>query len=351
MPGHGDDLVARRRRPARSSRSALGTFASTSRSCTFLRRPARRSPGRRARTSRSVAVGLERPRPPRRPRPRAAACRTRARRGRRRRGRPPSCRPARRAARRATRSSAARQARALVAEREQVRVGARVQPPQQRQDLVPDQPARRVRVRRVDPHGEAVLARSRRAVSSRQHVEQRPHDAVLAARLDPARSSRSRRAGRGPSRPGPRRCARSRAARGPRWRRSAARAARPRSAAGSTLHDARRRARSRSARRPRRLRRRAGRGATCTAATSVAERREHVPEAGRVGAAGDEAGDLAARRDQVVGADERLDARCQRRRHTPSVPDAPVGPTASASASPRRRPGRPAAARRRAGSP
>ena len=36
------------------SRSALGTFASTNRSCTFFRRPASRSPGRRARTSSPV---------------------------------------------------------------------------------------------------------------------------------------------------------------------------------------------------------------------------------------------------------------------------------------------------------
>ena len=40
----------------------------------------------------------------------------------------------------------------------------------------------------------------------------------------------------------------------------------------------------------------------------VAELAEHVPEAGRVGAAGDEAADLAAGRDQVVLADEPLDA-------------------------------------------
>ena len=40
----------------------------------------------------------------------------------------------------------------------------------------------------------------------------------------------------------------------------------------------------------------------------VAERAQNVPEAGRVGAAGDEAGDLAARRDQLVPADVGLDS-------------------------------------------
>ncbi len=42
----------RRRRAATTSRSALGTFESTKRSCTFLRRPASLSPGRRVRTTR-----------------------------------------------------------------------------------------------------------------------------------------------------------------------------------------------------------------------------------------------------------------------------------------------------------
>ena len=41
----------RARRPASRRARARGTFASTKTSCTFLRRPARRSPGRRARTS------------------------------------------------------------------------------------------------------------------------------------------------------------------------------------------------------------------------------------------------------------------------------------------------------------
>ena len=59
----------------------------------------------------------------------------------------------------------------------------------------------------------------------------------------------------------------------------------------------------------------------------VPERRERMPEARRIGATGDEARDPATRLDEVVGADERLDARCQRLPHTPSVTEAPVGPT------------------------
>jgi hypothetical protein len=43
----------------------------------------------------------------------------------------------------------------------------------------------------------------------------------------------------------------------------------------------------------------------------IAERAEHVPEAGRVGAPGDETRDLAAGRDQLVPADEALDAIAQ----------------------------------------
>ena len=45
----------------------------------------------------------------------------------------------------------------------------------------------------------------------------------------------------------------------------------------------------------------------------VPERLQHVPEARRVGATGDEARDLAAGRDQVALADECLDAREHRR--------------------------------------
>ena len=46
---------------------------------------------------------------------------------------------------------------------------------------------------------------------------------------------------------------------------------------------------------------------------AVAELAQRVPETRRVGAAGDEARHAAARLDELVGADERLDARDQRR--------------------------------------
>ena len=45
---------------------------------------------------------------------------------------------------------------------------------------------------------------------------------------------------------------------------------------------------------------------------AIAELRQDVPETGRVGAARDEAGHVAARRDQVVPADQLLDPRAQR---------------------------------------
>ena len=44
----------------------------------------------------------------------------------------------------------------------------------------------------------------------------------------------------------------------------------------------------------------------------VAERAQRVPQAGRVGAAGDEAENVTAGRDQLVPADVHLDARAQR---------------------------------------
>ena len=42
---------------------------------------------------------------------------------------------------------------------------------------------------------------------------------------------------------------------------------------------------------------------------AIAKRQQHVPEAGRVGPAGDEHCHLAVRRNQLVAADELLDAR------------------------------------------
>ena len=75
-----------------------------------------------------------------------------------------------------------------------------------------------------------------------------------------------------------------------------------------------RRARSRRSARPPRNRRRAGLWFTCSAEYRVAERAQRVPEAGRVGAARDEAADLAAGLDQPVPADVLLDALAQRRR-------------------------------------
>ena len=185
-PGYGDDLVGVRRPPAR--RPARLSAPSRPRadpapSCGGLPDD---PPAGAPRTSRSRPVGLERPGPPGDRCPRAGACRTRVRRGRRRRGRRPSCRRARRAARRATPRGAA--------------AGAGARSPSASRFASAPGWRRRSRGRissRISPRavsrlvastrtGEAVLA----AVGGRllaRDVEQRSHDAVLAAHLDPAR--------------------------------------------------------------------------------------------------------------------------------------------------------------------
>ena len=71
----------RGRRAASSSRAARGTFASTKRSCIFLLLPARRSPGRRVRTTSpgrelSILHGPKRTRPSRRTSPYSRTART-----------------------------------------------------------------------------------------------------------------------------------------------------------------------------------------------------------------------------------------------------------------------------------
>ena len=60
----------------------------------------------------------------------------------------------------------------------------------------------------------------------------------------------------------------------------------------------------------------------------VAERAERMPETGGVGATRDEARDAPTRLDELVGADERLDARGQVGHHTSSVTEEAVVPTA-----------------------
>ena len=72
-----------------------------------------------------------------------------------------------------------RQPRALVREREEVPVGAGMQPPEQREDLLANEPALRVGVRRVDAERERVLLAVAHGLLAPE-LEQRPHDAVLA---------------------------------------------------------------------------------------------------------------------------------------------------------------------------
>ena len=110
--------------------------------------------------SRTTSPGRSALEPPRRraarPGPRAAPGRIRARRGGRRGGRRSWCRPStREVAQRAL--ELARQRPALLGEGEQVARPRRVQPTQEGQDLVTDEPALRPGIRRVHPVVEAVL--------------------------------------------------------------------------------------------------------------------------------------------------------------------------------------------------
>ncbi len=198
-----------------------------------------------------------------------------------------------------------------------------MQPAQQRQDLLPDQAAGRVRIRRVDPDDEAMLLAVGRRLVPRDG-QQRADDAVLASHLDPA--------GR------------------------------------ATRHDAvedgldlvRRRvpgcpqAEALGGRVPERAHPRFGRhsfdahdpgvqgaGAVngiligCRAADAVmhvdgrdvvAEPTHDMPEARRVRTARDEARDAPTRLHEIVVADERLDACCELARHIPSVTEAAAVP-------------------------
>ena len=161
-------------------------------------------------------------------------------------------------------------------------------------------------VRRVDPELDAALAAERLRLLAPER-QQRPHDAVLAPGLDPLQVAARRRAGRGSSRPGRSRCARSRAA-GRAPARSEGRAARlvePGAVGADDLGaehlgaEARVRVRLGAAQPVVDVERRG----------AVAELAQREHEAGRVGAARDEAEHLAAGLDQLVAPDVRLDPR------------------------------------------
>ncbi len=79
--------------------------------------------------------------------------------------------------------------RRLVGERKQVLLGTRVELPEERQDLVADEPALRGLVGRVDAVLELVLLAVANGVIA-PHVEERTDDAILAAQLDPPRAAR-----------------------------------------------------------------------------------------------------------------------------------------------------------------
>src|SRR5581483_3974272 len=193
-----------------------------------------------------------------------------------------------------------RQHAALVERAQDVLPRRRVEPLEERQQLVPDESALRVAVRRVAPEGEAPLA----AVGLRllaPHREQRPDDAVLAPRLDPGRGTargepvedRLDLVGRAQAARGERVPKLAQLCLGPaRWRdaddlgaellRAQARV-RVRLGTAQPVIDVQRR-------------------------DAVAELAQRTPEAGRVGAAADEAQHLATGLDQLVPADVLLDA-------------------------------------------
>ena len=241
-----------------ASRSERGTFASTNTSCTFFLRPASRSPGSPAAYLKAWHARRDRPRAPAhlarraRPAPRSSQTRSysRTRLHAAAEVERASSPRARRAARRARAASCG--ARPRGGARFASRAGV---------ELLAGAAGSRSRIRprfvsrfdestrNVEALGAAVrlglVAPARRAAGGRR----RPRGARLIA----VRRRRSRRGGRGRSRPGRRPCARSRAA-GRRRTRSGARAARPRSCPAARRRRPRRRApRGRSAR-PRRTR-------------------------------------------------------------------------------------------------
>ena len=208
-------------------------MASTNTSWIFFERPARRSPGLHPRTIRPGSSERMR-QPPQSTSPRSS---TGPRSSQRR-----SCSrtawsaaaevDAPRAGRRVEQLGERRWQRPALLERAQdVLAGGRMDPLEQRQDLVADQTAGRAGVRRVDPVLDAALAAERLGLLAPER-QQRPDDAVLAPGLDPRRVAARRRAGRGSSRPGRSRCGPSRGA-GRAPARIAARAARPRQARGA----------------------------------------------------------------------------------------------------------------------
>ena len=179
---------------------------------------------------------------------------------------------------------------------------------EQRQDLVPDQPAQRVRVRRVGRATARPRSRQNASVSSRQ-TQSSGRTTPSSRRTSmpfvcPARGEAvedrldlvgERVAGRAQ----------------PAWRgtSSGRRAARPRSSSALPPGRPRRRSCSRAPRRVRVGLRAAQAVVDVQRRDAVAELAQRVEEAGRVGAARDEAEHLAARLDQVVPADVRLDPR------------------------------------------
>ncbi len=141
---------------------------------------------------------------------------------------------------------------------EQVLARAGMDALEERQHLVPDQPADGGRIRRVGAPLEPALPAVGLGLLAPE-AQQRAHDPVLAPDLDPLAPDRSRRGDTAPSRPGRRACARSRGERR-RGTSSARLVGRPRSRSARLPARPRRRTARHTSAHPRRTRPRAGRG-------------------------------------------------------------------------------------------
>jgi hypothetical protein len=220
------------------------------------------------------------------------------------------------------RSSARGELRPPAGEREEVAIRPRMQLPEEREDLVPDQAALRVGVRRVRPERETALAAVANGVLAPE-LEQRAHDAVAPRDLDRLRAGRRHEPiengldlvrSRVPGRPQAA-TRRQPVARVPQRRLGRSRDGRP-----AVDHLG-----------PERLATEACVSLRLVGAEpmidvrggdAVAELAEDVPQAGGIGAAGDEARDLAPGRKQVVPADRLRDPIGKCTLHAPIVRDA-----------------------------
>ena len=175
-----------------SSRSARGTFASTKTSWSFFRRPARRSPGRRARTS-SPGSSLSISHGPQRTGPALQRDAVVLAHGADPAAEVARLRPSRSASSSSSVSSSPRGSRGRSsASRRMFSSAAGMEPAEERDDLRRGSGRGACRGSTSRCGYARPFSRQYASVSSRQTVEQRADDAVLAPRLDPARRAAGR---------------------------------------------------------------------------------------------------------------------------------------------------------------